>query len=96
MLYEVITISDFSLGYAPESWDFLSNKVSKSSITLAEAEEAGLLVRKDTNRFYDRFRDRILFPISELTGRVVGFGGRILGDGEPKYLNTPETRNNFV
>ncbi len=84
-------ISDFSLGYAPESWDFLSNKVSKSSITLAEAEEAGLLVRKDTNRFYDRFRDRILFPISELTGRVVGFGGRILGDGEPKYLNTPET-----
>ena len=84
-------ISDYNLGYAPESWDFLSDKVSKSSITLAEAEEAGLLVRKDSNRFYDRFRDRILFPISELTGRVVGFGGRILGAGEPKYLNTPET-----
>jgi len=84
-------ISGFNLGYAPESWDFLSSKVAKSSITHAEAEEAGLLVRKDSNRFYDRFRDRILFPISELTGRVVGFGGRILGDGEPKYLNTPET-----
>jgi DNA primase len=84
-------INDYNLGYAPESWDFLSNKVSKSSITLAEAEEAGLVVRKESNRFYDRFRDRILFPISELTGRVVGFGGRILGDGEPKYLNTPET-----
>jgi len=83
-------INDFKLGYAPESWDFLSSKVSKSSITRAEAEEAGLLVRKDS-RFYDRFRDRVLFPISELTGRVVGFGGRILGAGEPKYLNTPET-----
>ena len=84
-------IIDFKLGYAPESWDFLSNKVSKSSITLAEAEEAGLLVRKESSRFYDRFRDRVLFPIFELTGRVVGFGGRILGEGEPKYLNTSET-----
>jgi len=84
-------IIDFKLGYAPESWDFLSNKVSKSSITLAEAEEAGLLVRKESGRFYDRFRDRILFPIFDLTGRVAGFGGRILGEGEPKYLNTPET-----
>lgn len=84
-------INDFNLGYAPKSWDFLSSKVSKSSITLSEAEEAGLLVRKDSSRFYDRFRDRVLFPIYELTGRVVGFGGRILGEGEPKYLNTPET-----
>jgi len=84
-------IIDFKLGYAPESWDFLSKKVPKSSITLDEAEEAGLLVRKESSRFYDRFRDRVLFPIFELTGRVVGFGGRILGEGEPKYLNTPET-----
>jgi DNA primase len=81
----------FKLGYAPAGWDFLSNKVSRSSITLAEAEEAGLLVRKERGGFYDRFRDRVLFPIFELTGRVVGFGGRILGKGEPKYLNTPET-----
>jgi len=86
---EMITL--FQLGYAPAGWDFLSNKVSKSSISLAEAEEAGLLVRKERGGFYDRFRDRVLFPIYELTGRVVGFGGRILGDGEPKYLNTPET-----
>ncbi len=84
-------ISTFKLGYAPAGWNFLSNKVAKSSITLEEAEEAGLLVRKERGGFYDRFRDRILFPISELTGRVVGFGGRILGEGEPKYLNTPET-----
>lgn len=84
-------LNSFKLGYAPDSWDYLSKKVSQSSISMAEAEEAGLLVRKDNSRFYDRFRDRILFPIYELTGRVVGFGGRILGDGEPKYLNTPET-----
>ncbi len=84
-------ITRFELGYAPGGWDFLSNKVAKSSITLAEAEGAGLLVRKEKGGFYDRFRDRVLFPIFELTGRVVGFGGRILGEGEPKYLNTPET-----
>jgi DNA primase len=84
-------ITKFDLGYAPAGWDFLSNKVAKSSITLAEAEGAGLLVRKEKGGFYDRFRDRVLFPIFELTGRVVGFGGRILGEGEPKYLNTPET-----
>ena len=84
-------VKSFQLGYAPESWDFLSNKVSRSSLTQGEAEEAGLLVRKESGGFYDRFRDRILCPIFELTGRVVGFGGRILGQGEPKYLNTPET-----
>jgi len=84
-------VAAFKLGYAPAGWDFLSSKVAKSSISLAEAEEAGLLVRKDRGGFYDRFRDRVLCPIFELTGRVVGFGGRILGEGEPKYLNTPET-----
>jgi DNA primase len=84
-------IERFKLGYAPPGWDYLSNKVSKSSIPLSDAQEAGLLVRKEKGGFYDRFRDRIQFPIYELTGRVVGFGGRILGEGEPKYLNTPET-----
>jgi DNA primase len=84
-------IAEFRLGYAPPGWDFLSNKVARSSISQAEAEEAGLLVKKGRGGFYDRFRDRILFPIYELTGRIVGFGGRILGEGEPKYLNTPET-----
>ena len=84
-------VTSFRLGYAPPGWDFLSSKVAKSSITLDEAEEAGLLVRKERGGYYDRFRDRVLFPIFDLTGRIVGFGGRILGDGEPKYLNTPET-----
>jgi len=84
-------IVKFKLGYAPPGWDYLNNKVSKSSIPLTDAEAAGLLVKKDKGGYYDRFRDRVLFPIFELTGRVVGFGGRILGEGEPKYLNTPET-----
>jgi DNA primase len=84
-------IKRFSLGFAPAGWDYLSTKVAKSSITLVEAEEAGLLVKKEKGGYYDRFRDRILFPIADLTGRIVGFGGRILGEGEPKYLNTPET-----
>jgi DNA primase len=84
-------ITRFNLGYAPPGWDYLSNKVANSAIPLIDAQEAGLLVKKEKGGFYDRFRDRILFPIFELTGRVVGFGGRILGEGEPKYLNTPET-----
>jgi DNA primase len=84
-------IIQFNLGYAPPGWDYLSNKVANSAIPLIDAQEAGLLAKKEKGGFYDRFRDRILFPIFELTGRVVGFGGRILGEGEPKYLNTPET-----
>lgn len=82
----------FQLGYAPDGWDFLSKALAREKITPAAAQEAGLLVAKEGGRgFYDRFRDRIMFPIIDLTGRVAGFGGRILGAGEPKYLNTPET-----
>lgn len=82
----------FQLGYAPDSWDFLGNALAREKITPQAATEAGLLVAKEGGRgFYDRFRDRIMFPIIDLTGRVAGFGGRILGSGEPKYLNTPET-----
>jgi DNA primase len=84
-------IVKFKLGYAPPGWDYLNNKVANSAIPLTDAQEAGLLVKKEKGGCYDRFRDRVMFPIFELTGRVVGFGGRILGEGEPKYLNTPET-----
>lgn len=84
-------VETFKLGYAPDSWDFLAAKISRADFSPALAEEAGLLVRKDKGGYYDRFRDRVLFPIFNLTGRVVGFGGRILGDGQPKYLNSPET-----
>lgn len=84
-------ISRFQLGYAPDRWDFLANALIKEQITPAIAKEAGLLVAKDQGGYYDRFRQRVLFPIFSLTGRVVGFGGRILGAGDPKYLNSPET-----
>lgn len=91
-------ISRFKLGYAPERWDFLRRILEREGFNSAVAEEAGLLVAKKsespqqaTPHYYDRFRDRIIFPIIDQTGRVAGFGGRILGDGEPKYLNTQQT-----
>lgn len=84
-------INRFRLGYAPEQWDFLTKALAKEKIAPAVATEAGLLVAKDKGGHYDRFRQRVLFPIIGLTGRVVGFGGRILGDGAPKYLNSPES-----
>lgn len=83
----------FGLGYAPSpgsgSWNFLSSQLGTAE-TLA-AVDCGLLVKKDGGGTYDRFRDRILFPIYDRRGRVVGFGGRILGDGKPKYMNSPES-----
>ncbi len=84
-------IESFQLGYAPDRWDFLVNEFSKAKISLALACEAGLLIRKEKDRYYDRFRNRVMFPIIGHAGKVVGFGGRILGDGQPKYLNSPET-----
>lgn len=94
-------INDFQLGYAPESWHFLRDALRRENLSLELAAEAGLLAAKNREgeqaapaaapHYYDRFRNRIIFPIIDLTGRVAGFGGRILGAGEPKYLNTPET-----
>ena len=91
-------ITRFQLGYAPERWDFLRRVLEGEKFPAQIAEEAGLLVAKRSEgaptsspHYYDRFRDRIMFPIVDQTGRVAGFGGRILGSGEPKYLNTPET-----
>jgi DNA primase len=81
----------FSIGYAPDGWHALKNHLERKRVPSGEGEEAGLLVRKDRDRFYDRFRDRIMFPVKDLNGNVVAFGGRVLGQGEPKYLNSPET-----
>jgi len=82
----------FSLGFAPPAWDTLVNHLGTNQSCLQELLTAGLVIKKDSGKFYDRFRDRILFPIRDRRGRVVGFGGRIIGaDGEPKYLNSPET-----
>ncbi|RPH43858.1 MAG: DNA primase [Desulfobulbaceae bacterium] len=84
----------FHLGYAPSTetmgWEFLGRQLSSEEKQLAE--ELGLLVRKEgKGGTYDRFRDRILFPIFDISGQILGFGGRILGEGQPKYMNSPES-----
>jgi DNA primase len=82
---------EFRLGFAPDSWNFLVNALPKQKIATEAAKEAGLIVARDNGGFYDRFRNRVMFPIVGLTGRVVAFGGRILDDGQPKYMNSPES-----
>ena len=82
----------FALGFAPPGFDNLISGLSLTEAGLEQALTAGLLVRReDTGRVYDKFRDRIIFPIRDTRGRTIGFGGRLLGDGKPKYLNSPET-----
>ena len=82
----------FRLGYAPDSWDALSTHLKKRGATLQQIERSGLVVKKDAGGFYDRFRGRLIFPVTDAQGRAVAFGGRTLQpDGEPKYLNSPET-----
>ncbi|WP_111657486.1 DNA primase [Isoalcanivorax indicus] len=82
----------FGIGFAPPGFDNLISGLSLDERGLALALEAGLLVRReDTGRTYDKFRDRIMFPIRDSRGRTIGFGGRVLGDSKPKYLNSPET-----
>ncbi len=81
----------YGLGYAPPGWDNLLQALGKDPQTQAQMERAGLLIKKDGGGLYDRFRDRVMFPIHDRRGRVIGFGGRVLGDDTPKYLNSPET-----
>ncbi len=80
----------FELGYAPDRWDGLASYLSSRGYRAAECVEAGLLVPGRRGP-YDRFRDRLIFPIRDVSGGCVAFGGRAVGDGEPKYLNSPET-----
>ena len=87
-------IETFGIGYAPNRWDGLIQKAGRSPVALVDLAKAGLIVgRKDGSGYYDRFRGRLMFPIFNPSGRIVGFGGRILTKGEdaPKYINTPET-----
>ena len=79
----------FGIGYAPDAWQPLASVFS--SYEEPALETAGLVIAGDADKRYDRFRDRIMFPIHDSRGQVIGFGGRVLGDGEPKYLNSPET-----
>jgi len=87
----------FALGYAPDSWDALLNRFGPGDEERGEILRLGLIIERDTRGgeraagFYDRFRDRLMFPIRDPRGRVIGFGGRIIDQGEPKYLNSPET-----
>lgn len=81
----------FRLGYAPDSWDALTHHLKDRGATTDEISNSGLAVLKDSGGFYDRFRGRVMFPITDPQGRVIAFGGRVMGEGEPKYLNSPET-----
>jgi DNA primase catalytic core len=86
------TIARFRLGFAPDGRDALKAALTKQGISEALLLEAGLIGRPDDGRAtYDRFRGRVIFPITDRGGRVIAFGGRILGDGQPKYLNSPDT-----
>ena len=85
------TISDYMLGYAPSRWDALTQFLQRKGVSTALAVQGGLLIEREDGGVYDRFRDRIIFPIFDSRGRVIAFGGRVLGDGLPKYINSPET-----
>ena len=86
-------IQQFQLGYSPEGWETLYRYlVEQKHYPLALVEQAGLIkARKTNNGYYDQFRDRLMIPIQDIQGRVIGFGSRTLGTDEPKYLNSPET-----
>lgn len=77
----------YGVGYAPDSWDALTGRVQDK----AAAETAGLLIQRDSGGYFDRFRNRLMFPIRDTRGRTIAFGGRTLGDDKAKYLNSPET-----
>ncbi|MDJ0911503.1 MAG: DNA primase [Woeseiaceae bacterium] len=85
------TAQRFGIGFAPDGWSNILDKFGTSTEAIDRLLAAGLVIRKDNGRHYDRFRDRLMFPIRDARGRCIGFGGRTLGDGEPKYLNSPET-----
>ena len=85
------TAKRFALGYAAGGWSTVLDRFGASDEAAERLLATGLVIRKDNGRHYDRFRDRIVFPIRDVRGRCIGFGGRAMGDGEPKYLNSPET-----
>jgi len=84
-------IDEFKLGYAPEEWDALARALREKKIDPEIALQAGLLIPRKTEGHYDRFRNRVMFPIFDMRSQIVGFGGRVLDQSLPKYLNTPET-----
>ncbi|MDO8784647.1 MAG: DNA primase [Syntrophales bacterium] len=84
-------IGEFRLGFALDGWRHLRDFFERQGAPLKLVEQAGLVAKTDKEDFYDRFRGRLIFPIEDVAGHIIAFGGRILGDGEPKYLNSPES-----
>ena len=82
----------FGLGYAPDGWRFLYDQLSADTLIRKKLLDAGLTVVNSQGREYDRFRERVMFPIRDIRGRTIAFGGRVLDDSKPKYLNSPETK----
>ena len=85
------TAKRFGIGYAPAGWSHLLDHFGTSKEATERLLAVGLIIRKDNGQHYDRFRERIMFPIRDSRGRCIGFGGRVMGQEEPKYLNSPET-----
>jgi DNA primase len=85
------TISAFQLGYALDAWEALKGHLVSRGYKVADVLAAGLIVEREGGGYYDRFRGRLIFPIRDMRGQVIGFGGRVLDDGLPKYLNSPQT-----
>jgi DNA primase len=93
------TLAQFGIGYAPDSWNAVLKRFGTSEPERRALADLGLIIERDAargptrdgERYYDRFRDRIMFPIRDVRGRVIAFGGRVIDRGEPKYLNSPET-----
>ena len=84
-------VREFRIGFALNGWRHLRDFLEKEKASLTNAEQAGLLIPGKEASLYDRFRGRLMFPIEDLSGRIIAFGGRIMGEGEPKYLNSPES-----
>lgn len=85
------TIRKFGLGYAPDGWSNLIRFLKYKGYTELDMLNAGLIIKSEKGTFYDRFRNRVMFPVFDYRGKVIGFGGRVLDDSKPKYLNSPET-----
>ncbi len=83
--------AEYGVGYAPPGWDGLTGSLGGTGAPLERLRTSGMLIDGERGTPYDRFRDRIMFPIRDRRGRIIGFGGRVLGDAKPKYLNSPET-----
>ncbi|MEA4934425.1 MAG: DNA primase, partial [Lawsonibacter sp.] len=85
------TLTSFGLGFAPDSWDTLIRELGQQGYDKRDLLDAGLAVSNKDGRIYDRFRNRVMFPIIDIRGSVIGFGGRVMDDSTPKYLNSPDT-----